>query len=358
MYTILPSLTKEFILSKVTQEQIFEKYLNITVQTDTLFTSPLRKDNNPTCGFKYNTNGKLRLKDFSGHFWGDCFDVVSKKLGIDPNTKVGFNLVLDNIAQVFSIHKYAEGNYMTSDVILDDEYFKRNKPKSVIEIKIRQWDKYDLAYWNKINIDIKALNFFNVYAVQTVWLNKEVNYTYRVNDLCYAYYFGNNEYKIYFPDRESLRFLSNSSVLQGKNRLTCGKFCLITKSYKDVIALKTFGIDAVAPSSETQLISKVDYNYIKERYDYIFSLMDYDNTGIRMSRKLEKVYNILPLYFTDENKCWNRGKGYRGQKDFTDYIKKYGVKEASKLINQTYQKFEHIFDELDSYYYEKLKWLI
>lgn len=355
MYIIHSTLTKEYILSKITQEQIFEKYLGIDVQTDTLITSPLRKDNRPTCKFWYNQNGKLRLQDFSGHFKGDCFDVVGKKLNIDVNTKIGFNIVLDNIAQVFNLHKYSEGNITNSSIILDEEYFKKTKAKSIIEIKPRQFNKYDVEYWKKYNISIRTLEYFKVYPCDKIWLNNEVNYTYRVNDLAYAYYFGKNDFKIYFPNRSNLRFLSNTSVLQGINKLTCGKACIITKSYKDVMALKSFGIDAVAPSSETHLISRQDYTFIKQRYDFIFSLMDYDNTGIAMSRKLQKIYNIEPLYFTD--KTWNRKKGIEDCKDFTDYIKKFGIKKANDLIYNIFNKYEPIFNEFDKYIYENLKWM-
>ncbi len=355
MYTIHPNLTKEYILTKITQEDIFEKYLNICVQTDTLFTSPLRKDNKPTCGFKYNPNGKLRLKDFSGHFWGDCFDVLGKKLNVDANTKVGFNIVLDNIAQVFNLHKYSEGNYTNSTIILDENYFKKVKSKSIINIKIRAWNKYDVEYWKKYNINIKTLEFFNVYPCQTVWLNNEVNYTYRANDLAYAYHFGGKDFKIYFPLRKEIRFLSNTSILQGINKLTCGKAVVITKSYKDVIAFKGYGIEAVAPSSEAHLISKEDYNFLKQRYNFIFSLMDYDDTGIKMSRQLEKVYNIRPLYFTD--KIWNRKKGISGAKDLTDFTAKFGVIKTRELIYKIYHRFEPMFDAYDEYIYEQLKWM-
>lgn len=356
MYQILPNLTKDFILSKVSQEAIFEKYLGINVQTESLFLSPLRKDKNPTCGFAYNVHGKLRLKDFSGDFWGDCFDVVGRKLGIDSNTKQGFNIVLDNIAQAFNLHKYSDG---TNIHLISNqpkiEYIPKIKNKSLIEIKIRNWNKLDEKYWNEYGISIKLLNHFNVFPCEIIWLNKEISYTYNINDPSYAYHFGNGEFKIYYPFRKHLRFLSNTSTLQGINKLTCGKFCVITKSYKDSIALKGFGIDSVAPSSETHLISKEDYSFIKLRYDFIFSLMDYDNTGIKMSKKLKEVYNVEPIYFTD--KLWNRKKGIKGAKDLTDYIKKFGQIKTLELIQKIYEKYEPIFEENTNWFNEKLSWI-
>ncbi|MEK6881668.1 MAG: hypothetical protein AABY22_18760 [Nanoarchaeota archaeon] len=60
MLGILPKITKDYILSKITQEQIFERYLGIPVVTDNLIHSPIRSnDNNPSFGFNYNNKGKL-----------------------------------------------------------------------------------------------------------------------------------------------------------------------------------------------------------------------------------------------------------------------------------------------------------
>ena len=77
-------LTKQYILEKISQVTIFSTYLNLSnhviqhcIDTGELICSPIREDVHPTCGFKYDNRGKLKFKDFSGHFWGDCFDVVA-----------------------------------------------------------------------------------------------------------------------------------------------------------------------------------------------------------------------------------------------------------------------------------------
>ena len=54
-----------------------EHYLNVPVKKG-LFRSPLRDDKNPTCSFTYDKHGRLVLKDFSGDFYGDVFEVVRR----------------------------------------------------------------------------------------------------------------------------------------------------------------------------------------------------------------------------------------------------------------------------------------
>ena len=49
-------ITKEFVLDRVTQEQIFESFLNIKIDLDAKYKSPFRaNDKNESCSFKYNS---------------------------------------------------------------------------------------------------------------------------------------------------------------------------------------------------------------------------------------------------------------------------------------------------------------
>ena len=68
-----PKLTKELILSKFSEEQLMEYYLNIPVKKG-LVRSPLREDKRPTCSFFRNNKGTLMFKDFAT---GQCLDIFS-----------------------------------------------------------------------------------------------------------------------------------------------------------------------------------------------------------------------------------------------------------------------------------------
>lgn len=68
-------LTKQLILSKVSQVTIFSTYLNLSdklvqycIDTGELICSPIRDDIHPTCGFRYDSKGKLKFRDFAGYF--------------------------------------------------------------------------------------------------------------------------------------------------------------------------------------------------------------------------------------------------------------------------------------------------
>lgn len=371
-YGILPNLTKDYILSKISQEQIFEKYLGISVEFNTLLKAPAiirTNDRNPTCSFYYSSNGKLRFRDFGGnYFWGDCFDIVALVHRLNAQNKKDFNLILDIVARDFRIHKYENSLNIDTGSTYDVRDVKGKKEKSKVEFKVkpREWYQQDARFWQQGNITKKYLDLFDVHPCMYIWKNDTLIYNFNPKDPAYAYRFGKGEFKFYFPFRKEYRFLSNTSVLQGFKQFEPAEIGLITKSYKDVISLKTFGISSVAPSSETHLISKSQWLDLKPLAEHWFSLMDYDRAGILMAQKLRKAYNIHPLFFAREFRQGELRKliptlyaNYKdfGNKDFFEYVTKFGKPSTIKLIDETKDLFKERFESLDTYYYNNLNWL-
>ena len=107
-------LTKQNILDKISQVNIFATYLGLPaeviqncIDTGELICNPLRIDEHPTAGFKYDNRGKLKFRDFSGYFWGDCFDVVAYIISTiyhksyNINDKTDFIKILRHITFTF-----------------------------------------------------------------------------------------------------------------------------------------------------------------------------------------------------------------------------------------------------------------
>lgn len=344
---IFPTLTKTYILERISQEQIFEYYLGVPVVLNKLITSPLRNDDNPTCGFAYNSQGRLRFRDFSGHFWGDCFDVVAYYLKIESRDKKGFQLIIHTIAKDFRIHKYQDIKEVNKYNTITKDFFSTKKIKEKITFKIipRDYNYHDYDYWNKFNIDRNLLNHGLVYAAEEVWLSKDGQdftriYKYSTKDPAYCYFGGKGTYniedwKIYYPYRRKgeQRFHTNSSFLQGKHLISGGKVGIITKAYKDVLSFRSFGLQAVAPSAESVLLSREDFEFMQDNFDHIISCMDYDRTGQRMAKLLRDTYDIRPIMFTNGS----FGSKNYGAKDFAEYVNNNGVLVTKRLITQIYK---------------------
>lgn len=360
---ILPSLTKDFILSKVSQEQIFEKYLGIPVST-TMVTCPSvirAKDEHPTFNFKYSDNGKLRARDWAGWFWGDCFDAVAYLLHVDSKSKRGFGVVLDQIARDFRLHKYAESSIQSGSTFDVRDVNTKIKRKTSITFQTRVWNKQDADFWKAGNLNSESLREGRVFACEYIWINNNLIYNFIPKDPAYAYYFTEHDIKIYFPLRKEYRFIGNTNYLPGIDLLIPDEIGIITKSYKDVLSMRTFNLQAISVPSESTPITKEQWFKLKWKCSHWFSLMDYDRQGITMAIKLRNLYGIHPLFFSKADKYPKLASNYKSflnVKDFYDFVKFNGKDSTNQLIEQVRNYFSKEIDDYNKYANSNLNFII
>lgn len=321
---------KTFIFSRISEEDIFHKYLGIFPNTEDYFTNPMRDDTHADCKFYRNSAGVLKFKDFAGGINWDCFNVVE---AVEADVH-NFYDAMRRVARDFNLYE-EKVNY---EVVADFQRKMQLKRKSAsIKVKRRSWDKSDLEWWSNEQIKSRdVLDQFHVACVDVAWLNDNIIYRYSKNDPCYVFWFGEYDYKLYFPLRKTGRFLqTKGDILQGYLQLPeGGDILILTKSYKDVICMSTFGIYAVAPMSEANLITVEQFEELSNRFFKIFSLMDRDRTGMRMAQMLRKTYDVEPLLFETENNYFKRKEE---PKDFTEITKAYGTNYMLDLIEETKQ---------------------
>lgn len=321
MYELLEPLTKEFILSNLTQEQIMEHYLGVPITFNKKICSPLRRDNNPTCGFRYAPSGDLYFRDFSGHFAGNAFNVVEYIYGCN------FHEALEIIAKDF---KLRDGESRVQRVEYNYDMIRESQQRNTeIQIKVRSFNMSDKEYWSSFGISKTTLQHFGVYACEAVWLNGKMVYRYTKDDPAYAYRFDEGVYKIYYPGRNKMRFMCNTNVMQGQSQLSdTGSFVILTKSMKDVMCLYEFGIPAVAPQSESAYPDEDFIETLKERFKKVYTFYDFDYAGIKMAAEISRRYNIEPIFLTNGR----FGTVDYGAKDWSDFIKLHGKQYAFMLV--------------------------
>jgi hypothetical protein len=314
-------LKKEEVFKRLTEEQIFERYLGITVDETTTYTNPLRVDKRAGCRFYRASNGRLYFKDFSKKYHWDCFNVVQELYNCS------FTDAIRIIIQDFKLNN--------TPVLYEQSFTPIKRERRKIQIAVRSYDQQDIDYWEQFGITVDLLYQYKVYPCKAVWLNGEY-YRCKSNDPCYAYYFGKLEgidiFKLYFPFREENRFFQNIHVedefLQGEQQLTQStNSVVITKSYKDVIALSIFGIEAVAPLSEYHLITYDKYSWLSNLYSSILITGDNDSTGRAFILAHSKEYGIPYEVFP-----------FTMEKDFTDNIKKFGLHSIKEIVDLLKQK--------------------
>lgn len=317
MYELKKELTKEFILQQVPQEHIMERFLGVPVATK-LFCSPLREDQKPTCSYFW-VRDKLIYKDFGTGEREDCFGVVQRKYNI------GFYEALKVISDEFKLDGTSGGEsghrQLIGPIHLDRHHDTSQK---VIAIKKERWQKRDIAYWKSYNIGEKLLSEYSVCRAEHVFVGDKIVASYTDGDPCYAYYFGNGRYKVYFPKRDIYRFIGNTNCLQGALQLKPNGTIIITKSLKDVMCLRSIGYEAVAPQSENTKLNEDILKKLESRYKKIFLLYDNDKAG-RVGASFYVSTPSITIIEVPESS---------GHKDISDYMQSEGVSDTTKLIKQ------------------------
>ena len=318
--------TKDFILSNVSEEDIFHRYLGLYPKLNEFFTNPVREDNNPDCRFyRSNKTGMLKFRDFAMRWDWDCFNVVQFRYNCS------FKKALIIIAYDFGL---LEG--VTDKELVGVYNPPKMRPPVVVEYRVRrgEFNKTDLDFWQKFGIDKQTLEKFNVSQAQKVWMIRngitELSSTYSKKQPSYVYHFGGYDYKFYYPNRDYARFIhGNSRIIQGWNQLPqTGDYLVITKSLKDVMCMDGFGIPAIAPMSET-MTDAIDARMpeLRKRFERIFVLMDWDRAGQLFSLHMRKVWKSEILSFKS-----------RKPKDFSDHYEQYGMQYMIDLIEDTKQQ--------------------
>ncbi len=343
---ILVDITKEVILSKISQEKIFTEFLQEPVDLDAKYFSPFRhNDTDPSCSFYYkrSSDGTVRLKfnDLGGDFNGDCFDYVGRLFGLNCNNKQDFKYILKIIGNKVGLHN----NHLQEITKVDIKI----REKKELYATLTDFDKLDYNYWQQGYITPQNLKDGNVFRVNLLFSDNKLIYTYSRNNPAYLYYFGKKEsmsdIRIYFPKSKINKFITQFNTWQGLNLLKPSKngILVITKSYKDVLAIHNFPfkgelIQAIAPPSETTYLTEIQLNYLKSKYNFktIFTLFDYDRAGLKASFYHRKTFNTIPLYF--KLPTWNTKAKY-DNKDFWDNLIKINKTDMQKIIKETYDKY-------------------
>tara|TARA_R100001463_G_scaffold29206_1_gene66511 strand:- start:444 stop:1409 length:966 start_codon:yes stop_codon:yes gene_type:complete len=288
MYAIQPVFNRDWILERVPQEQIMEYYLQVPVQVKNKFHSPIREDNNPSCSFFYTKAGKLYFRDFSKSESLDCFDVACLVLGQD--FKATIRQIIDDLnlrGGTFVPRSYKH---------LDDAKASANEASTISINPLTadgKWHMDDdgLAFWSQFGITADTLIKYKVFQLYQGYCNGKRVYTHRTLSPAFAYYFGNDLFKLYMPFSTGSRFMQNTQCLQGYNQLPeSADLLVVTKSLKDVMVFHEYGIAAVAPQSESYSFSDEEVQDWKKRFKRIVIVYDRDYTGVKFANKWRKLY--------------------------------------------------------------------
>ena len=326
-----PQITKEFILSKLSQIDIIEYYIKQRVDFEKAICSPLRKDNSPSFSFKQYTDGAIIGRDWALGENYDCFRIVQELY------KCSFVEALKIISNDFKLlnTRTLKGNpvYINHSDTLETKILPdrpaTNKKAKIITIQPQAFTKTDVDYWGQYGIEIADLVKFDVSSCRYVWLNGDLIRQYSTNNPVYAYEFtgyGYKHYKVYCPLADRKRkwlFSGTSEDIEGYNCLPLlAPYVVITKSLKDVIVLYKYGVPAISLQGEGNKLEISLVDKLKKRFENIITFYDNDTAGIKGSKKIEAEYGIPYLLIPDKYNC----------KDISDFRLQYGDSATRDLL--------------------------
>lgn len=312
------NITLDWILSKVTEYDIYAKYIG-QFKVGMIYNSPFRKDKNPSFGIYYSKRTKQLL--FKDHGTGECGNVI-KFVSLFTG-KTEYNDILSDIVDNLNITN-------NTKLVSSKQYILPTE--TVIGVVRQEFTDVDINYWKQFNISINTLKKFNVNSIKYYLCNGIVKGTYKRENPMYAYKVYNN-FKIYRPLADKYTKWRNNLTdydIQGYEQLPQkGDILFITKSMKDVMCLHEMGYPAVSPSSESTFLPKDVLEQLKTRFKRIIILFDRDVAGVKRSRKLSRETGLEAIFINKKFKA----------KDVSDAVKANSFEEIKNWLNETIKNY-------------------
>lgn len=324
------SLTADWVLSRVTDAQVFFHYhgrFKLGVACKSMF----RRDEHPSATFFVGDSGEIVYYDFRDGVALNCFDYVKKLYNIN------FNRALAQIAQDFGLidRKTAvcSPKFMEEGAKIDRDI----KRETLIQFTIKPWKKglgQPLSFWNLYEITQEELEKDGIYCVDRLFLNKKEIHNpnnYPRFARCESYGEDQVGVKIYSPHDKAMKWLSSIPlhVPFGFNELTTegtSNVVFVTKSFKDRLILRKLFDNVIATQNESEAALPQDtIEMLDQMYDKKIIVFDNDEVGVTNSRKFnEKGFGYFNIPARERERFQI--------KDPSDYVKVYGLSSLQELF--------------------------
>lgn len=296
------SVTLDDILERVSEADLLFHYLGVT-EIPCVMSSPLRIDKSPSFSISTMDGHRIQWRDFatreSGHIldlferlWKLPYQDVIVKIWNDVQNFTKTNVTVDNTPKKCTIKEIAT-----------------KKRKSKLECKTREWQSYDIKYWESFGITKEWLQFADVFPISHKIITKgDRKMVFGADKYAYAYVErkeNNITLKIYQPFNQKGFKWSNQhdrSIISLWTKLpeTGDRVC-ICSSLKDALCLwANTGIPSIALQGEGYGMSETAISELKRRFKQVFILFDNDEVGIADGEKLAKdtgFLNVVLPYF-------------------------------------------------------------
>lgn len=319
-------LTTDWILSKISQEEIFF-YYNGPFKLNRSFSSSLRKDRHPSCRIYFSKNGRLIYEDFAQGERYNCFAFVQKLY--NSSFREALKIIAKDFGLINESTKVVSKEIITEALSLEKEH----KASTLIQFEPEPWNEKNLFFWRLYEITQQELERENIFPVKQLFINKKEIFNFS-QEPRYAYpieYEGKHYVKIYSPYSKQMKWISSipNNIPFGLNSLSYDTdLLLITKSKKDQLILSKIFKDVISLQNESENAFPISIQEeLLSKYKQCVIVFDADEVGVRTC----KEYNKKGFgYFNTPRQDYEK---YR-IKDPSDYVKFYGIEALKELFIQ------------------------
>lgn len=348
-YSEFAPLTKEEIIKRVSQEEIYEIVTDYLPQADKYVCSPIRDDKNKGAYYEW-VKGILYFKDFADPIRRirDCFQFIMEEFNLNYNGALEyvnnyFQLGLGSAGDVKPV-LYSIGNFSSrhKNTLNNDRSKKEEFEIRDIITKSRTFTDLDRVFWYE-RYGIRKQHLIEDNVFPTLWYKfysskKKQWLVIRPQDICYTLNeFDDGYKKIYrpFAPTSNSKWLTNCTENQVgfiNKPLFSDKRLWITKAYKCCRVLHNQNLNSRWFQSETMFPKDEILIKLCNQFDDIVIWYDNDKTGIEGGKKLKN--KILELIPNKKVKGIIYPKNNLGIKDPSDLRHKKGEKELQTFINK------------------------
>ena len=307
------------VMERVSHADLLSHYFSIG-SLPVLINSPFRSDAHPSF-FIYSPDGsKVLYRDYATGEKGDIYSLLTRQKGIT------FAQLIRDIASEKAFNKSTE-NVLQSSAPKEKPF---TKTPVDLKVRIRDWQDYDIAYWESYGISLKWLKYAEVYPISHKIIYKgDQRYVFHAAKLAYVFVErkeDNVSLKIYQPEAKQFKWTTsnNGSVVGLWTKVPQkGDRLVICSSLKDALCLwANTGIPAIYVQSETTGLSNTAQEVLRQRFRRIFICFDNDAPGLldgeELSLKTGFKNVVLPFF--------------EGGKDISDMYKVKGKEEFIKIV--------------------------
>lgn len=329
------SASKESLMSSVSELDIFLLFCKHFEAIGRRFKSPIVVSNKPDDGigaaYILHKNGILKFYD---HRIGKAYGALDLAMLM---TGLNFRNVIAYLCDEFGVLNAKSVPIAQSKVLVNRDVFYENHKDFNIDVRYENWSKQSLQFWVDHGWLPYMLDKALIRPIERFWMSNSSEYRIEYNrpligPISFTYDFveinGIFRRKIYNPyaEKRSLKWKNNTnkSIIQALNTIDYHAETLyITSSLKDCGPYWTILNKpcAIAPNSESTLMSVSQIRAIKQMSDKQILWFDNDDVGRMNAMRQSKLYGF---------ECkWNP---IGSPKDQSDYVNQRGLKEFRKLI--------------------------